>query len=418
MSHWSFGNETKGLSQGGCLHNVLSIEVVFVRKDVSIIKIMRQVSKKEVYPERSRRIFVGLSGGVDSSVAAALLKKAGHNVTGVFIKVWQPDFYECTWKEDRLDAMRVAAKLEIPFVTLDLEKEYKREVVDYMIREYKRGKTPNPDIMCNKHIKFGAFFEWAIMHGADFVATGHYARAADIRGINADSRGEKLLSTNFKLLTGSDQNKDQSYFLWTLNQKQLSKTLFPVGGMTKPNVRKLAKKFALPTAEKKDSQGLCFIGKVDMKEFLRHYVKEKEGDVRGEDGARIGYHPGSIFFTIGERHGFTITKKTPADKPLYVVGKDVKKNTITVASDIQMRAGNPRRIFLKECNWIRGECPALRKRFGALIRYRATLLPCEIVLCSTRSAVARFRESPVGATPGQSLVLYDKNTCIGGGIIR
>ncbi len=210
-----------------------------------------------------KKVFVGLSGGVDSSVSAALLQSQGYDVFGVFIKVWQPDFYECTWKEDRLDAMRVCAKLNIPFYTLDLEKEYKKEVVDYMIEEYKNGRTPNPDVMCNKYIKFGGFFDWAMSQGADFVATGHYAR----------------LNKEHELVAGRDSNKDQSYFLWTLTKEQLSKTLFPVGDIEKTEVRKLAKKFGLPTAEKKDSQGLCFIGKVDMAEFLHHFIETKPGPV-------------------------------------------------------------------------------------------------------------------------------------------
>ncbi len=199
--------------------------------------------------------------------AAALLQKEGYDVTGVFIKVWQPDEeitgLKCTWREDRLDAMRVAAQLGIRFVTLDLEKEYKKNVVDYMIAEYRLGRTPNPDIMCNKYVKFGGFFKWAMEQGADFVATGHYAQVKK-DGVTTD------------LVAGDDINKDQSYFLWTLTQEQLSKTLFPVGNIEKPEVRKLAAKFKLPTAEKKDSQGLCFIGKIDVKDFsLSLYRAEK-----------------------------------------------------------------------------------------------------------------------------------------------
>ncbi len=180
---------------------------------------------------RRTRAYVGMSGGVDSSVSAALLKEQGYDVTGVFIKVWQPEFFECTWRADRLDAMRVCAKLNIPFITLNLEAEYKKEVVDYMIEEYKKGKTPNPDVMCNKYVKFGGFFDWAMKQGADFVATGHYARNLEARPLS-----------KYKLLAGEDKNKDQTYFLWTLTQKQLSKILFPIGEIEKPEVRKLGKK--------------------------------------------------------------------------------------------------------------------------------------------------------------------------------
>jgi tRNA-specific 2-thiouridylase len=213
-----------------------------------------------------KRVFVGMSGGVDSSVSSALLKKAGFDVTGVFIKTWSPDFMECTWKDERLDAMRVCAKLDIPFITLDLEKEYKEKVADYMIEEYKKGRTPNPDVMCNKEIKFGAFFNWAMSRGADYVATGHYARTLKKKS------GEVMLSA------GNDDNKDQSYFLWNIKKEHLDKTLFPVGHLEKSEVRKLAKKFNLPTATKKDSQGVCFLGKVDMKDFLEHYIRPKRGE--------------------------------------------------------------------------------------------------------------------------------------------
>ncbi|MEN9524048.1 MAG: hypothetical protein RL536_117, partial [Candidatus Parcubacteria bacterium] len=287
-----------------------------------------------------KKVFVGMSGGVDSSLSAALLKKAGYDVTGVFIKAWQPDWIECTWREERRDAMRVAAHLDIHFVTLDLEKEYKKEVVDYMIAEYKIGRTPNPDVMCNKQIKFGAFYEWAMKNGADFVATGHYARV------------EKF-SDSYKLLAGVDNNKDQSYFLWTIKNEQLPHIIFPIGHLTKPEVRKMAAKLKLPTAEKKDSQGLCFIGMVDMKEFLSHYIQQKKGNVLDVNGKIIGEHNGAFLFTIGERHGFTITKKTPNDGALFAVSKNVLNNTITVSEksgDGKLPFAN-RRVSLKETNW-------------------------------------------------------------------
>ena len=238
-----------------------------------------------------KTVYLGLSGGVDSGVSAALLKERGYEVVGVFIKIWSPEWLGCTSREDRLDAMRVAAHLDIPFREIDLTEKYKKEVVDYMIHEYKIGRTPNPDVFCNKYIKFGVFFDWAISQGADFVATGHYARVKNENGV-------------FKMLSGKDQNKDQSYFLWTLSQKQLSKTLFPVGDLEKTEVRTLAKGYKLPNAERKDSQGLCFVGPVDVKDFLAQYVPQKTGDVIDEKGNIIGTHQGAFFFTIGERHGF------------------------------------------------------------------------------------------------------------------
>ncbi len=338
-----------------------------------------------------------MSGGVDSSVSAALLKKAGYDVTGVFIKVWQPDWITCTWKEDRLDAMRVAAILEIPFVTLDLEKEYKEEVVDYMIAEYKTGRTPNPDVMCNRYVKFGGFYKWAIEQGAHFVATGHYAQV--IKG---------------KLIAGKDSNKDQSYFLWTLTKGQLAKTLFPVGDIEKPEVRKLAKKFSLPNAEKKDSQGLCFIGKIDIKDFLSHYIETKKGDVLDVNGNIIGGHDGAFFFTIGERRGFTILKKTPDDEPYYVISKDIKKNTLTVAH--KNKEGNLpneiKKIALRNTNWNQGTIP-IGKKLQARARYRASL--CEIVISC--EDFVEFSEPQFTLSAGQSLVVYDGKECLGGGTI-
>lgn len=355
-----------------------------------------------------------MSGGVDSSVSAALLKESGHDVTGVFIKVWQPDWIECNWKEERIEAMRAAAHLDIPFVTLDLEKEYKQGVIDYMIAEYAAGRTPNPDVMCNREVKFGAFWRWAEAQGADYIATGHYARN------EAGRRGSK---EGRALLAGVDSNKDQSYFLWTLNQGDLKHVIFPVGGLTKPEVRKLAAKFGLPNADKKDSQGLCFIGKVDVKEFLAHYTKGNPaslpGKVLDEKGEAIGTHPGALFFTIGERRGFEIgaRHKTPHDQPFFVVSKDVKANTITV-SDSKVGPNKVRPISLENVSFVNG-IPPVGSRFKARTRYRQQLENIEISSISQDSSKMeiRFENDPEAVTPGQSLVIYDGNECIGGGVI-
>lgn len=353
---------------------------------------------------KGQKVYVGMSGGVDSSVSAALLQERGYDVTGVFIKVWQPDWMECTWREDRLDAMRVCAHLGIPFVTIDLEKEYKKEVVDYMISEYKAGRTPNPDVMCNRHVKFGGFFDWAMKNAGAHedvrVATGHYARV----------EGEKLMA-------GKDPNKDQSYFLWTLTQRELSKTLFPVGGMEKPETRRLARKFGLPVAEKRDSQGLCFVGKIDMKEFLSHYIAPRRGDVLDEAGKVIGSHDGALFLTLGERHGFKVANKTPDDKPYYVVGRDLARNTVTVSH----RAANgelsieKREFSLSSTNWISG-APESGKKYAARIRHLGDLVPCTIEIAGKDGAEMGF-EKPLIIATGQSVVVYDGDTCIGGGIV-
>lgn len=348
-----------------------------------------------------KKVFIGMSGGVDSSVSAALLKKAGYDVTGVFIKVWQPDWITCTWKEDRLDAMRVAAQLEIPFVTLDLEKEYKEEVVDYMIREYKLGRTPNPDVMCNRYVKFGGFFSWAMKQGAEFVATGHYAQVI---------KNNKGL---YELHAGDDVNKDQSYFLWTLTQEQLSKTLFPVGNIEKPEVRKIARKFKLVTVDKKDSQGLCFIGKIDVKEFLLHYIDLKKGDVLSGEGDVIGEHDGAFFYTIGERHGFTITKKTPNDEPYYVISKNIDSNTITVSYKIEGNLPNALAgVSLRDINWNQGKIPEGDNLY-ARSRYRESLQ--RVVKINENFVIFQNPQSTL--SPGQSLVVYDGPICLGGGII-
>ncbi len=343
---------------------------------------------------QAKKVYVGMSGGVDSSVSAALLKQQGYDVTGVFIKVWQPDFIECTWKEDRLDAMRVASALDIPFITLDLEKEYKEGVIDYMIEEYKRGRTPNPDVMCNREVKFGAFLKWVKEQDQNaFVATGHYA----------EHDGSTLLKSK-------DENKDQTYFLWTLTSQQLQSTIFPVGGMEKSEVRELARSFNLPVSEKKDSQGLCFVGTIDVKTLLKNYIEEKRGDVINEEGLVIGCHEGAMFYTIGERHGFTITKKSINDAPYFVIAKNADNNTLTVShTPPHEKMGET--IHLEKINWTKeiksGEI------YEARARYRAPLAKVQIVSVKEVKVI----EGELTLASGQSLVLYDGSSCIGGGII-
>lgn len=355
------------------------------------------MSKRPLDQARGK-VFVGMSGGVDSSVSAALLQKAGFSVTGVFIKVWHPDWLPCEWQEERRDAMRVAVKLGIPFLTFEFQDEYKKSVVDYMLYEYKEGRTPNPDVMCNKEIKFGSFLRKAKKMGADYIATGHYARI-----------------DNKKLLEGADKNKDQSYFLWTLGQEELDHVLFPVGGFEKKEVRKLANKFGLPTAEKKDSQGICFIGKVDMKEFLQHYIPSAPGDVLNEVGETVGRHEGVIFYTIGERHGFDITKRTPHDEPMYIVAKNLGNNTITVSANLGRDADSysARKVRLGNVNWISGQAPDPAKTYGARIRYHQ-----EKQKCAISGSIIAFEPPQKNLSIGQSLVLYDGEVCLGGGIME
>lgn len=353
------------------------------------------------------KVFVGVSGGVDSSVSLALLQKAGYDVTGVFLKVWYPDFMPCDWKEERLSAMRVCAKLNVPFITLDCEKEYKQEVVDYMIREYREGRVPNPDVFCNKYVKFGVFLEKAKEMGADFIATGHYAQVFEENGM-------------FSLVESVDKEKDQSYFLYTLNQEQLSHTLFPVGHLTKPEVRRLAEEFGLPTATKKDSQGLCFMGNIDIKEFLSHFIETKRGDVLNTDGEVVGYHEGSQFLTIGQRHGFTINKKSPEDTRLFIVSKDFRKNTVTVASKEHQieKINNIESFRIKNLHFISGSGPSLPLKISVRIRYRQEKIDCQIDKDIESSFIIKFSSSQSAIAVGQSAVFYDKETCVGGGIIE
>lgn len=360
------------------------------------------------------KVFVGMSGGVDSSVSAALLQKEGYEVVGVFMKVWQPDFLPCTWQADRLDAIRVAAHLGIPLLTWDLEKEYKEGVFDYMIREYKAGRTPNPDVMCNKEVKFGAFFRRAMAEGADFVATGHYARVVKSLKVHKVESREVV----YELHEGVDPAKDQSYFLWTLGQDQLSRTFFPVGGFKKPEVRALAKKFKLPVADKKDSQGLCFVGRLDMKDFLAHFIETREGDVLGEDGSVLGVHRGAMFYTLGERHGFTITAKSTSDKPYFVVAKDIKENTITVAHTARavLEESSGTEIILSDTKLSSGKSLMLGDTYDIRIRYHGERIKAEVISVSG-TVVLRVSQSLLAAA-GQSAVLYSGRMCAGGGIIE
>jgi len=376
---------------------------------------------------KQKVVFVGLSGGVDSAVSAALLKKIGYEVVGVFIRTWHPDFLECNEEEERRDAMRVAAHLDIPFLTFDLEDAYKKEVADYMISEYKAGRTPNPDIMCNKEVKFGAFLKKALAMGADFVAMGHYACLCPVSSdfelpegptpiLRGRAQGRKIRRGGVGLCKGIDPSKDQSYFLWTLNQKQLSKIIFPIGNLKKDQVRALAQKFNLPVAEKKDSQGICFLGAVDLKEFLKHYIKEKKGKVQNEKRENIGWHYGVVFHTLGERHGFMITKKSPTDGPYYIVGKDIKRNILIVSQNPARQDLAMTKIDLENINWI-NIIPEPDKNYNAQIRYHGEFLACKIKIKSKSKAEVIFK-NPILVASGQSCVIYDKDICLGGRVLE
>ena len=349
-----------------------------------------------------KTVFVGISGGVDSALSALLLKEQGFEVVGVFIKTWHPDFLPCNEEEERRDAMRVAAKIGIPFLTFDLEEVYKKEVGEYMINEYKRGRTPNPDVMCNKEVKFGGFLKKALEMGADYVATGHYAQKVVDGGVH-------------HLIKGNDEDKDQSYFLWTLKQDQLEKTIFPVGHLPKDEVRKLALKKGLPVAEKKDSQGICFLGDIDLDKFLKHYIKEEQGRVLNEKGEEVGFHDGVSFYTLGARRGFTITKKSPEDKPYYIVAKDIKANTLTVSHDKVREQNASTEYMLEDLSWTHKE-PESGKDYEAQIRYHGEFIPAQVSEIKEGKVRVIFSK-PTLVAPGQSVVFYENNKVLGGGVV-
>jgi len=364
------------------------------------------------------RVFVALSGGVDSSVAAYLLKEKGYHVTGVFIKAWYPEFLSCTWKEDQLDAMRVCAKLEIPFYTVDLGEEYRRNVVEYMVREYRLGRTPNPDVACNTTIKFGAFLRRALKRGADYIATGHYVSKSTVNSPRSAESPEAEYT-----LHANPTDKDQSYFLWTLTQGQLAHSLFPIADMAKDQVRTLAKKSGLPTASKKDSQGLCFLGELDMKDFLSRYLTPVSGMVLDTSGTTIGTHSGVQLYTIGQRHGFAVISQENRS-PYYVIAKDLKRNTITVApAPASEAAGRKHEVAIASTNWIAGNAPQESKPLLGRTRYRQALAPCFLESKRGHAATVCFPDGAPLTSPGQSLVLYRRGghgecELLGGGIIN
>ncbi len=349
----------------------------------------------------NKKVFVGLSGGVDSSVAALRLLREGYDVTGVFIKVWHPDFLVCNWEAERLDAMRVAAKLGIPFLTCDAEAEYRDAVAHYFIESYRAGLTPNPDVMCNKEVKFGAFYNFARAKGADYVATGHYAQT---------SAGKE----GVEMHRGVDTNKDQTYFLWTLPKEILEQVLFPVGNSTKDIIRAEATAAGLLTANKRDSQGVCFLGHIDIPDFLSHYIDLEEGNVINELGEVIGTHKGAFVYTIGQRQGFVLHDHNPNRSPVYVIAKDTDKNTITVSETAPVLAPQAKIIITQ---YVLNSDVKVGDTLEAQSRYRQKPFLIVVKEINEGSMTLEVQNQSEAIASGQSCVLYRGTQCIGGGII-
>ncbi len=373
------------------------------------------------------RVYVGMSGGVDSSLTAALLVEQGYDVTGVYMKNWTQDLpgMRCPWADDLADAKRVAVQLGIDFKVFDFEKEYKQKVVDYMIDEYKNGRTPNPDIMCNQEVKFKLFLEASLEDGADMIATGHYARVISIDNskigfaqgpTGAPAPGQTLAADDLvnydtKLRMAVDTNKDQTYFLYRVTGEALSKTLFPIGEFEKSKVRDMALERGLYTASKKDSQGICFVGQVGIREFLSQYVDIIPGDIVDKiSGKKLGTHDGAIFYTLGQRHGLDVG----GGLPYYVVGKDMDKNEVYVTTDLNDTELWRKEVRLTNVHWI-NDAPKSGE-YDIRVRHRAKLVKAHLTFDGD-DVIFSLDNAERAVSPGQSLVIYSGDICLGGGIV-
>ena len=355
-----------------------------------------------------KRVVVGMSGGVDSSVAALLLKQQGYAVSGLFMKNWEDDDTAeyCSSREDLIDAVAVAEKLGIDIDVVNFSAEYKDRVFGDFLREYQTGRTPNPNVLCNTEIKFKAFLDHALAQGADCIATGHYAQVREVDGLH-------------QLLKAEDGTKDQSYFLYRLNQSQLAKTLFPLGRLYKREVRDIARREGLPNHDKKDSTGICFIGERPFREFLNRYLPANPGEIRTLDGKLLGRHQGLIFHTIGQRQGLGIGGSRDGDgDPWYVAAKDLQHNRLIVVQGHDHPALLADRLTALDLTWISGAAPHCNWVYTAKTRYRQKDAPCTLASTSNGRCVIEFAELQWAVTPGQSVVIYESQACLGGGIIE
>lgn len=357
-------------------------------------------------PHRSANTIVGMSGGVDSSVAALLLREAGEPIAGLFMQNWADDGSgDCRADDDRRDAVAVSGRLGIPIHFRDFSREYWDGVFAHFLAEYAAGRTPNPDVLCNREIKFKYFLDAAHALGAEFIATGHYARVEHAQG-------------RARLLRAADRNKDQSYFLHQLGQAQLMATRFPLGHLRKEEVRRIAKDAALPTHAKKDSTGICFIGERDFRDFLARYLPAKPGEIQDPQGHVVGEHPGVFFFTLGQREGLHIGGvRGRAAAPWYVVGKDVARNVLVVDQGTDTPYLQSTLLWTEAAHWIAGAPPASRFACTAQTRYRQRDEDCEVRVHDDGTLEVAFTRPQRAVTPGQSLVLYDGDDCLGGAVI-
>lgn len=355
----------------------------------------------------ANRVVVGLSGGVDSSVTAYLLKQQGYEVIGLFMKNWEDDDDSeyCSSRQDLIDAAAAADVIGIELEAVNFAKEYKERVFSIFLEEYRAGRTPNPDILCNSEIKFKSFLDYALKMGAEKIATGHYARVRENNGL-------------FELLKGVDPAKDQSYFLHRLNQHQLSKSLFPIGGYCKTEIRKIAAEIGLPNARKKDSTGICFIGERPFREFLHRYLSNKPGPIKTPDGKVVGEHIGLSYYTLGQRKGIGIGgTKASNGEPWFAARKDIKENTLYVVQGHDHPWLQSMTLKASDPNWILGTPPAAGSQLSVKTRYRMPDEPCEIISADENSLFLASKEPMWAVTPGQSAVLYDGDVCLGGSVI-